>query len=749
MPAGMRSFRRAAPRFLVEFQLIWCCLWAMLPTGDSFFSFLFEVFMKIIFTRHAIGIAVLHLLCAGVTAHAQPVAPGPATVTLKEVTITGNPLGATDLISPAAVYSGQGLLLRSQSTLGETLDGTPGVSSTYFGPNASRPVIRGLDGDRIRILQNSGSSLDASGLSFDHAVPSDPISMERIEVLRGPGALLYGGNAVGGVVNIIDNRIPREALFDPKGGVTGKLDLGAGSGNAEKRAGLLLETGTDRYALHADVFGRRTEDVSVPVELACTKARLPALQNKICNSAATASGGALGGSVFFNQGYVGLSVSDFRSNYGTVAEDAVTIDMKTRRYALEGEIRGLGGFLQSIKAQTSRSEYQHTEFEGSVAGTVFKNSGSDLRLQTRHAKFGALEGVVGVQLDESQFSADGTEAFAPYSRTRQSALFAHEELSTSWGKLSFGARVESVNVQSQGNPQLARFAPASRNFNPASYALGALWNVAPAWQVTGNLSFSERAPKDYELFADGPHVATNAYEVGNANFTKEQSTNLDIGLKWASGANNFGLSAFVNQFNNYIALDATGVLRDRDGNGGAGVSVADSGHGDNTSLESGGVAGILSEFAYSQVGARFTGLETSGNIRLIDAGQRLDLALSADLVRATNTTTGQNLPRIAPGRLGAALAWSQGAWGARFGVNHVAAQNDVAPGQPATSAYTMLNASLRYQQKMGASTLLWFAKIDNLSDVLAYSATSILTQTAPGKAPLPGRSIKLGLQASF
>ena len=693
--------------------------------------------MKKSFARHAVGMAILHLLCAGASVHAQQVAPRPATVTLKEVTVTGNPLGATDFITPTVQYSGQGLLLRSQSTLGETLDGTPGVSSTYFGPNASRPVIRGLDGDRIRILQNSGASLDASGLSFDHAVPSDPISMERIEVLRGPGALLYGGNAVGGVVNVIDNRIPREALFDAKGGVAGKLDFGISSGNAEKRAGLLLETGTDRYALHVDVFGRQTEDVSVPIDLACTKATSPAVQRKICNSAATASGGALGGSVFFNQGYVGLSVSDFRTNYGTVAEDEVTIDMRTRRYALEGEIRGLGGLLQSVKAQASRTDYTHTEFGGSETGTVFKNNGSDLRVQARHAKFGALDGVVGMQLDESQFSADGAEAFAPYSSTRQSALFAHEELSTSWGKLSFGARVESVNVESKGNPQVARFTPASRSFNPTSYALGALWNVASQWQLTGNLSYSERAPKDYELFADGPHVATNAYEVGNASFSKEQSTNLDIGVKWARGANNLGISAFVNQFNNYIALDATGLLRDSDGNG------------DNISLESGGAAGILPEFAYSQVGARFTGLEASGNIRLLEGRQTLDLALSADLVRATNTTTGQNLPRIAPARVGAALAWSQGAWGAGFAINHVAAQNDVAPGQPTTAAYTLLNASLRYQQKMGASTLLWFAQIDNLSDVLAYSTTSILTQTAPGKAPLPGRSLKLGLQASF
>jgi iron complex outermembrane receptor protein len=279
-----------------------------------------------------------------------------------------------------------------------------------------------------------------------------------------------------------------------------------------------------------------------------------------------------------------------------------------------------------------------------------------------------------------------------------------------------------------------------------------LWNVAPGWQLTSNLAYSERAPKDYELFADGPHIATNAYEVGNANFTKEQSTNLDVGVQWKSGANRFGVSAFVNQFNNYIALDGTGINRDTDGNfgvGGAGTSVTDSGNGDNTSAESGGTAGILPEFAYTQVAARFTGLEASGNIRLIESTHTLDLELRGDLVRAVNSTTGQSLARIAPTRLGATLVWVQGPWGARFGVNHVAAQNDVGVGQPATAAYTLLNAAVHYRHKAGAASLLWFAKVDNLTDVLAYSASSILTQTAPGKSPLGGRSVKLGLQVNF
>ena len=709
------------------------------------------------FTRHPVAAAAC-LLIAAMCAHSawaqSPATPATAPM-LKEITITANPLGASDLIAPAVQYTGTSLLLRSKSTLGETLDGTPGVSSTYFGPNASRPIIRGLDGDRIRILQNSGASIDASGLSYDHAVPSDPISMEGVEVLRGPGALMYGGNAVGGVVNVIDNRIPREALFDAGGGISGKADVGLASGNNEKGAGLMLEAGNDRFAIHADAFNRSAGDTSVPIGLACTKAGSPAFDTKICNSAAETRGGAVGGSLFFGEGgpgikgYLGASVSTYASDYGTVAEDAVNIVMKSDRVTLQGELRDLSGPLQSVKAQLSRSDYQHTEFDAGVAGTVFKNSGNDLRLEARHARLGPLDGVMGLQVENSQFSADGTEAFAPYSRTDQKALFAYEELPTSWGKLSFGARVESVTVESLGNPLVARFVPGSRSFNPTSYALGALWNLAPGWKLTGNLAYTERAPKDYELFADGPHIATNAYEVGNANFTKEQSTNLDVGVAWKSGAHRFGLSAFVNQFSNYITLDGTGTNRDSDGNGGAGVSVTDSGNGDNTSAESGGAAGILPEFAYTQVAARFTGLEANGSIRLIESGQTLDLELRGDLVRAVNSTTGQSLARIAPARLGATLVWAQGPWGARFGVNHVAAQNDVGVGQPTTSAYTLLNAAMTYRQKAGAASVLWFARVDNLTDVLAYSASSILTQTAPGKSPLAGRSVKLGLQVNF
>ncbi|NPC57254.1 TonB-dependent receptor [Caenimonas soli] len=667
--------------------------------------------MKFHMSRSAMGAAIFSL---GGMALAQ------TTPSLKEVTVTGNPLGATDLIAPAAQYSGTGLLLRAQTTLGETLSGTPGVSSSYFGPNASRPVIRGLDGDRIRILSNSGATVDASGLSYDHAVTADPISIERIEVLRGPGALLYGGSAVGGVVNIIDNRIPREPLQ----GVSGKADLGLASGNRERAAAFMIEGGNQRLGLHADVFNRSTQDVRVPISLACTKDSVTSFARRICNSASDVRGGAVGGSLFFDKGYLGASVSTYGNDYGTVAEDEVTIDMRSQRYAVEGELRDLGGFIKSIKGQFSHTDYRHTEFDAGAPGTLFKNRGNDFRLEARHARLGPVEGVIGVQGENTRFSADGDEAFAPYSRTRQRAAFAYEELATTWGKLSLGARAESVEVQSLGNPVVARFAPASRSFNPGSYALGALWNLAPAWQLTSNYSATQRAPKDYELFADGPHVATGAYELGNPALGKERSRHLDLGLQWKRGADNFKLSAFHSRFAGYISLEATGLERDVDGE-------------------------LLPEFAYRQVRANFRGLEAGGNVRLHEGPSTLDLELRGDTVRAANTDTGQALPRIAPWRAGATLAWAQGAWGARVGFDHFARQDRVPAGELATGAYNLWTGALTYRMKAGASNLLWYARLDNVGDRLAYSATSILTQTAPGKVPLPGRSLKLGLQASF
>ena len=639
---------------------------------------------------------------------------------VQEVVITGNPLGRAQGPSTAASLSGLELSQSGQGSLGETLNSLPGVSSTYFGPNASRPIVRGLDGDRIRVLSNSGASLDVSALSYDHAVPLDVLSVERIEVLRGPASLQYGGSAVGGVVNVIDNRIPRT----PFQGVLGKAQAQSGSGNGERSVGALLETGSGRRVLHVDAFDRKTDDVKVPQNLACSKPGSPVLAMRICNSDSTSKGGAVGGSLFFDQGFLGLAVNEYKSNYGTVAEDEVTIDMYSKRVALEGQWKPLSGLWQSVQAQASQTRYQHTEFDAGAPGTVFANQGHDFRLQGRHRSWAGWEGAWGWQSEAGHFSAAGDEAFAPYSRTQTQALFVLEELSFDKARWSWGLRREQVKVRSFGNPDpsVDRFETGDRKFTPQSFALGARFELSPQWLWTVNAAHTQRAPKDYELFANGPHIATAAWERGDSALGLEKSGSVDLGLEWQVGANKAALTAFQSRFSNFIGLLGTGLVDQESG---------------------------LPIQNYQGVRARFSGFEASGQVRLMQSAGSLDLGLKADLVRAVNQSLNEPLPRISPLRMGANLRYAQGPLTAHLGLDAYAAQNRVPVGSMVTAAYTLWHGGLGYRQKMELGSLNWFVRVDNLSNQWAYSASSILTSTAPGKAPLPGRSVKFGVVANF
>jgi iron complex outermembrane receptor protein len=650
------------------------------------------------------------------------ISPSAQAQAVSEVIITGNPLSKTQNQNNVISLSGMELTQKGQSTLGETLNNLPGVSSTYFGPNASRPIVRGMEGDRIRVLSNSGASSDVSSLSFDHAVPLDVLSTERIEVLRGPAALQYGGSAMGGVVNVIDNRIPRK----PMEGVLGKFQLQGASGNQEVARGALLEAGFGSWVFHADVFDRDSQDVKVPKALSCSKPGSPVLAKRICNSANDASGGAFGGSLFFDQGFVGFALQTYQSHYGTVAEDDVTIGMKSERAALEGAWRPSNGLLQSVEWQASQTRYRHTEFEGLETGTVFANKGHDGRIQLKHKPWapgvGAWEGVWGWQTEQGRFSADGAEAFAPFSHTRMQALFAIEEYSVGKASFNVGVRREQVSVQSLGNPDSSvdRFVLVTRKFSPQSYALSSSWQGLPQWRFGANVSRTERAPKDYELFANGPHVATAAWEKGQPGLGLEKANSTDVTAQWQQGAHQLKLTAFQSRFANFIGLLGTADEID-----------------------------ALPVQVYEGVRAKFSGFEASGQWRLLQSAGTLDLTWRADAVRAQNLSTDEALPRIAPLRLGASLVHASGPWNSHLGFDWHAAQNRVPEGAQATPTFALWHAHLAYKQKVSGGALNWFARLDNLSNQWAYSATSILTSTAPGKAPLPGRSVKLGVLASF
>ena len=414
-------------------------------------------------------------------AQAAPGATATTQTTPATVIITGNPLGSAALAQPSAVLSGDGLAMRRAGTLGETLSGLAGVSSSDFGPQASRPVIRGLDGDRIRLLDNGGASADASNLSFDHAVAVDPLVVERIEVLRGPAALLYGGNATGGVVNALDNRIPRDALV----GVGGRAELRLGGAARETAGAVLLEGGANGLNWHVDAGGRDSNNLRTPRFSPVLDAQPQPQRREVINSAGSSRSGAVGASWADAHGYLGLAVDGLRNDYGVTVEPDVTIRMQRERLQLAGERRGLGGLFSTVSMQASTTRYQHEEVEGSGAvGTTFKSRGGELRLQATQAPvavaaLGAtLRGVLGLQAERLDFQALGDEAFVPGTLTRNQALFTLQSLTLAGGTvLSAGVRLEQARIDSDGDAAGAtgvdtpRFGPtSSRRFSPQPVA---------------------------------------------------------------------------------------------------------------------------------------------------------------------------------------------------------------------------------------------------------------------------------------
>lgn len=667
-----------------------------------------------------LSLSPVALACAALS---QPAAAQSTPAPVERIVITGNPLGSERTTQPVSVLAGDELVLRRGSTLGDTLDALPGVSQTGFGPNASRPVIRGLDGDRLRVLDNSGSTLDASALSYDHAVPLDPLVATGIEVLRGPAALLYGGNAVGGVVNVLDNRIPAA----PVQRTGGSAELRLGGAAAERGGAAVLETGGAGWALHLDAAARNTDDLDVPEHTPVADGEALPRTDEVRNSAAKTRSAALGGSWFFAGGRVGLAVDHYDSEYGVVAEPDVTILMRRNQVRAEGEWRLDDGPFSNLKLQARGADYEHREMEGAEVGTVFSSRGGELRAEARHRALGPLRGVVGVQAESFDFSALGEEAFVPDTTTRRLGLFALEEMDLGPGTVSAGARVERADVDSDGGD---RFGGArSRGFTLLSASLGTTMPLAPGWSVNASLASTERAPTYFELYADGVHAATGAYEQGDPTLDAERGVSADLALQWKSGESKLRAGVFATRFSRFISLDSANVSVDEDGN-----AVGDDADG-------------VPLYRFDAVRARLYGAEFEAQTAFDAAGWRWAPSASADFTRATNTTTDQPLPRVAPWRVSLALAASRADWTLRAEVRHAGRQDRVPDGDSATGAYTLLNLAASYRFTLAGQDAMWYLKLDNATDRLAYNATAI--ETIRGLSPLPGRSLATGLRLDF
>ena len=659
------------------------------------------------------------MLAASTLALAAQDKPAAAPEKLKTVVVKGTAIGGeVTAVSPTLILANTVLERLPQSNIGDVLSELPGVVSSYFGPNSGRPVVRGLDGDRLKITQNGVGSLDASSASPDHAVSVDPLAIREAQVLRGPAALLYSTSILGGVINLVDARIPDRRL-----GQTQSLVGRVGSVDGLRSAGILAEGSVGSFSYHVDGFDKSTDDLRTPV-------------GRIADTSADNRGAGLGVSYLTSAGYVGLSYSGLDSTYG-VAEQDIRIGLRQRRWDLAGKSEVAGSVVRSLSYRVGAADYAHTEFEAGSPGSTFANDGWDGRLDLELVKIGSVEGVVGVQASRFDFGVVGDEAFLPDTRNAAMATFGSfvQNLAADQ-RLRYGFRVEHAQVDASAWTHAGALgvnpAADSASFTPASFAFAWAKDLNPSWTSTVNLTRTERAPNFQELYADGPHVATDVYEVGDRDLGKEQGFGLEWELAKVRGPVSGSFSVYYNRFSSFIALQRNGYGPDLTASGGPDYS-------------SGG-ADELARYDFVSVPADFFGSEVKVNFQFVDTPvSKVGLEWYGDFVRASNRDTSEALPRISPGRIGAALHGLESGWSWRLDATYHLAQNHTAPDETRTAGYTMVGASLarpfKFAQLDGQFTL----RVINLLDQEARNASSFIKDILP----MPGRGIEAGLRLNF
>ena len=665
-----------------------------------------------------------------------------------EIVVTGRYVRDLDLLAGTSVISGSKLQREVRPQLGDSLTKLPGVSATSFSPGASRPVLRGFQGERIRVLTEGIGSIDVSNTSADHAVTIDPLTAERIEVLRGPAVLLFGGQAIGGAVNVHDRRIPSEV---PENGYHVDV-IGALASAADERslgAAVDLALGGSGLVLHANGSMRKTDDlrsggyVLSPdlraeqldiaaeelaeghAEEAAEAVDLANLRGEIPNSATEQKTASVGIGLVRDRFNIGAAFSLFDSQYGVPmrpgdahhgeeggeahGEAPVSIDLRQKRVDVRGEYRPDGGFLDRVRLRIGAADYEHTEMEGEEVGTVFKSEGIEGRLEFAQRDRGGWSGTSGLQYFTRDFSAIGAEAFLPANRTSQLGLFTLQELTLGKIGLEGSARLEHSDVRSDP-------LDISRRFDAVSLAAGASYELAHQAKTGFNLSRTERAPSAEELFSNGPHIATQAFEIGNPDLDKESSFGAEAYVRLDRRDFGFNLTGFANWFDDFIFESATGE-------------------------ESEG----LPVFRYFQRDATYYGFEAEASATLMrSGGLRLVADGVADYVRATVRGAGP-VPRIPPLRLLGGLEAQSDKWDGRVEVERVAGQSRIAAFETPTDGFTMVNASLAWKPWGKARESVVTLSANNLFDVEARRHASFTKDFVP----MAGRDIRLSARLAF
>ena len=688
---------------------------------------------------------------------------------LDPIVVESSPLSPSVSESTQAwsVLSGEDLEKAKAATVAETLSGAPGVSQTGFGPAANRPIIRGLDKYRVRILQNGTDTFDFSAQSEDHAVPIDPLLVDRIEVLRGASALLYGGNAIGGVVNVIDRKIPTglygapgASLLSSYSSVNEGWNYGATAFGSSGKLNFQIN-GSKRDYNDYDAPSFYTEDhhsgaISGPF-------------NTVANSYGESSSVGFGGSYMMDAGYAGLSFSRYENTYGIPGEHAdnlTYIEMESDRFEFRSEIEVSGSeWLNGIELNFGYSDYKHSEigYENGAppfeTHSTFLRKGYEGRISFDH-DVGELRGVFGLHGLFDEFKIEGHEsilsgltktwsdatAAATATATPSNpdiegvdsstiALFLMEEYDLDdVTTLNAGIRWENQDRDYQGT--------ADRDDSTFSASGGVSRDLNELWNVSGNLSYSERTPDTAELYSDGPHHATESYEIGNPNLDTETAVGVEIIVRKTVGKVTAQFSAFHTKFNNYVFLEEVSPEQERDGEGNLKNDVKYP-----APLEGfpAGTEGLPVK-EYESIKAEYQGLEVEVDwLAMENPGWDLLLSAYGDLLRGKNKTEGGNLSRIPATRLGLGFEIQQEKLDFGAKLTRSFKQDKLGHHEETTPAFSLLNAYASYDVSVGDSAGVVFLRGYNLTDELAHNHASLLKQFAP----LPGRSIEIGLKFDF
>jgi iron complex outermembrane recepter protein len=654
---------------------------------------------------------------------------------IETVVVIAHPLSAEGLALSAEVLEGEELSRSLRSSIGETVGNLPGVHAANFGQAASRPVIHGLSGPRVRVMEDRIDSLDISVTSADHAVTIEPFLADRIEILKGPSTLLYGTGAIGGVVDVHTGRVPH---YMPERPVTGSLELRRDDNGDRETAALRLDGGGGNLAWHLDGFWRDADEYEIP-GFAESKALRglgdedhddddedhdDAVRGRLPGSQLEARGGALGLSYIGERGFFGAAVSRYEAEYGLPGghehghhdddhddEGTPIVDLNQTRFDIEGGLENPFRGFDALNLTVGINRYEHVEIEpdGDIA-TEFDNDAYEVRLELVHQPMAGWRGALGTQYSDREFSAIGEEAFIAPVDTRTLGAFWVGERDLGNFELEAGVRLEGVRTKPTDN--------RNRSFTSYAFSLGAVIPVEDHWSVGLLADYSARAPIAEELFSNGPHLATGAFQIGNPDLDEEKALSLSINVRYADDDWLFNSTLYYTRFADFIFETPTGDEEDD-----------------------------LPVFVFLQEDADFFGFdaELRRTVARWDGGS---LALSAmfDTVTAKLDVSGNdNIPRLPPTRYGVGMHAEWGPVRASVDYQRVRSQNSIADFELPTDRYNDLRAHLAADVPAGRANLTVFVQGRNLTDDEQRQHSSFIKDLAP----MPGRTIEAGLRARF